>query len=612
MGPNRSAAILDLLVDPAVAFALHPPDPLAPDARLAHTACEWDTLASVYKRAGEAAWKGRQRDQALRLLLAESRTALRLPDRNRYREAVAFLASRHRLCAGFVAAEHWYLEVLRESLDESTAPLHARMWREMAALHEVAGRYAEGRITCDRAIAVCVRYQHAAAIRDPHIKALLQRAVLERQQGDLAAARGTLDHARELADHDEVHSFTQGLVALREGGLEVVLGRPDVALDAFHRAADAFEGLSEANVATVRLREVFCLRALGRRHEALAITDELATRFRGASGSAYHRGQVMLERAEVLEELGDHDGVAVALAEVEAYYASSTTLESVRWHRHVARNLIHREGDPTAAAGHLAAALEIATRPDRADLTRTRLALHDLLRLRTTDALPHGMWRDVWRAALLAADIQRDSLDDPASRWSLHGESEPVYATSVLISTELAEAASTAQIAETGRADVLNHLLGTSSGKKEVTIESGRLEPAGQDPELVHRIVEVGRLAAEAIRSGRRPEVFPELPLPGSLPSTHELDTMADLIVMITIGESREGWWSATVTRERHGDWQAVVNHAEPELTPLVDRLAGGRLLPPRGVTHDLVERLGRFLLPEPGIWAGSADTPGR
>jgi hypothetical protein len=85
---------------------------------------------------------------------------------------------------------------------------------------------------------------------------------------------------------------------------------------------------------------------------------------------------------------------------------------------------------------------------------------------------------------------------------------------------------------------------------------------------------------------------------------------MADLIVMITIGETPDGWWSAVATRARGGHWQAVVRSAEPELVPLISRLARGRQLPPRGVTHDVMARLGRFLLPEPGIWAGTPAGP--
>jgi len=57
-------------------------------------------------------------------------------------------------------------------------------------------------------------------------------------------------------------------------------------------------------------------------------------------------------------------------------------------------------------------------------------------------------------------------LTEPATRWSLHGLREEVYAAAVLISTELGEAGSAAQIAETGRADVLNHVLTTPSGRR--------------------------------------------------------------------------------------------------------------------------------------------------
>jgi hypothetical protein len=104
---------------------------------------------------------------------------------------------------------------------------------------------------------------------------------------------------------------------------------------------------------------------------------------------------------------------------------------------------------------------------------------------------------------VLAADLQRDSLTEPATRWSLHGLREEFYAATVLISTELGEAGSAAQIAETGRADVLNHVLTTPSGRRAATIAAEQLAMPGPDPELTRRIFEVGRMSADAIRSGR-------------------------------------------------------------------------------------------------------------
>ena len=48
---------------------------------------------------------------------------------------------------------------------------------EMAALNEVAARYAEGRRCCDRAIAVCRRYPDVAGIPARQVKALLHAPV---------------------------------------------------------------------------------------------------------------------------------------------------------------------------------------------------------------------------------------------------------------------------------------------------------------------------------------------------------------------------------------------------------------------------------------------------
>lgn len=600
-------SMLDRLVDPAVAYAPHPPDPVAV---YTFAEREWTTLAGVYQRAAEQAWRARRYADALRLLLAESGTALRMADRRRFREAVSFLAERHRLCGGFTAAERWNHLLLREPRDASTALIHAQVWREMAALREVAGRYADGVECCRRAVAICASYSDVAGMAARHVKVLLQRAVLERQQGDLAAALRTLGQARDLAADRDLDPFTRGLVALREGGLEITLGRPDVALDAFRRAGRAFDGVSDNNLLLTRLREVACLRAMARSEEALAVTDELVTRFRAAGGSAYRLGQVMLERAEVLEEVGDHDGVAAVLEEIRPYYAESETLEAVRWHRHVARHLIHAGGDEVIAARHLANALDVVTRPDRADLTRTMLALHDLARLRRVDVLPSLLWSAVWRAALLAADLQRTPLPEPVTRWSMHAQREEVYGAAVLISTEATEPIEAARIAETGRADVLNHVLATSSDQRSATIAAQQIDLPGPDPALVDRIFAVGRLASETIRSGRMPELPPSVPLPGELPPPSDLDAMADVVVVITVGESPDGWWSSVLTRTRGGAWQAASRTATPKLVPLVSRLATGEHLPPRGVTRDLWERLGEFLLPDPQIWAGTREAP--
>lgn len=594
------------MVDPDVAFY---PDESDPVAGYAFAAREWSTLAGVYGRSAERAWRARRTASALRLMIAEATAALRGGDRGRWREAVSFLAERHRLCSGFVAAEYWNRKLIREPIDAETAVIHAQVWRELGALGEVAGRYEDGIACCQRAVRICEEYSRLPGMRIRHVKALLQRAVIERLRGDIAAAYRTLGDARALANDAEVDPFTLGLLDLREGGIEIVVGRPDQALEAYRRAARAFDGVSENNLLLARLREVACLRTLNRAEEALAVTDDLLGRFDAPEGSAYRLGQVMLERAEVLQDIGDHAGVAAALEALRPHYAESGTLEAARWHRHVARHLISTGGDPELAARHLAVVLDLVTRPERADLTRTMLALHDLLRSNAR-ALSSAIWSASWRAALLAADLQRTSLVDTAVRWSMHAQREEIYGGAVLIATELAEPETAAQIAETGRADVLNHVLTASPESRAATIGSQSIELPGQDPALADLVLTVGRLAADNIQFGRVPEHIPHLPLPGELPSSSDLDAMADLLVIVSIGESPTGWWSSVVTRRRGGSWRTNVRTCPPDLVRLVAALAAGKRFPPRGVTLDRWEQLGEFLLPDLQIWAGTPDAP--
>ncbi|MEU8187678.1 CHAT domain-containing protein [Micromonospora carbonacea] len=599
----KRSALLDRLVDPAVALpADHDQQPAA--GRL-HAAGQWRLLAELYQEQATAAWRQRRPGLAIRLLLAESRTALRADDRSRCHEAIAFAAQWHRLSGAFTAAELWNHVLLRESLPAGTAWLHAYAWREMAALREVASRYDVGLSYCDEGIAVCRRHADEPRIPRQHVRVLMQKATLHRHRGELEVARNVLHEVREFADTRDLDPFTRGLIAHREGGLEIALGRPEAALDAYRRAAVAFAGVSEENLLTARLREVAALRELRRLGEALRLTDDLATRFR-AHGDTYRLGQILLERAEVLQSLGDPAAVAATLREAQPYYEGAETLEALRWHRHMARNLITSHGDPATIAGHLAAVLGLAARPQRRDLNRTMLALYDLHRAPPTQLLPPALRHAAGRAALLAADLQRDSLPDPDERWSTHAAREEVYAAALLTHTELGEPEATARIAETGRADLLNHLL--TAGSAEAVARSPIAAPP-TDRAAVDEVFAVARLAAASIRSGRPTGPIPLPPLPGHLPTPAALDAMADVVVVITLGPRSDGWWSSVLTRPRHGAWRATLRTASARLAALLDSMTTG-VPPGRGVARDIWDELGAFLLPDPAVWAGSPERP--
>jgi hypothetical protein len=396
-------------------------------------------------------------------------------------------------------------------------------------------------------------------------------------------------------------------VALREGGLEIVLGRGAPALEAYRRAEKHFTGVNRTNLDIVRIRQITCLRAVGELPQALKQADRLEAEFR-AERDAYRLGQVLLEKAEVLNDLGDQPAVATTLETARPLYENQTTLEALRWHRHVARNLIATRKDPAAAAQHLAAVLEVASAPERADLTRTMLALSDLLRLSDDVPVPSRLWLTASRAALLAADWQRASLDEPATRWSMHAQREEVYAAAVLLHARTGDAAAVAQIAETGRADVLNQIL---SGKTAVgTLEELRVVPAPPEPTTLSKVFEVGAIAATTLRTGQLAAPMPDLPLPGHLPPDTELAEHAEVVVLAQVGTDTSDWWSACTMWTREASWQTRFEVASPAARTLLDTLSRGDQLPQRGITRATWESLGAFLFPHEEIWSGTRDCP--
>ncbi len=595
--------LLDLLAEPARVLAGN-------EYKTAATLVaqeDFATLAEHYGRLSTRASRAGDFRQAQRLLLAERSVARQIGDHRRVADATHHLAQRHRLQARFFVAEVWYRKLLRDEFDETTALTHARAWRELAALREVSASYAEGHEYCERALAVCDRFPQLTELHGARVRALLQRSMLYRVQGNLDDAVATVREARRFADINPTDPFTEGLVALREGGLEIVMGRGAPALAAYRRAEKYFTGTSPTNLDIVRIRQITCLRAVGELTQALEQADWLEVEFR-AKQDDYRLGQVLLEKAEVLNDLGGQPAVAATLEAARRLYENRTTLEALRWHRHMARNLITTRTNPTEAGLHLAAVLEVASTPERADLTRTMLALSDLLRLSGDVPLQSRLWLTASRAALLAADWQRASLDEPATRWSMHAQREEVYAAGVLLHAQTGDAAAVAQIAETGRADVLNQIL---SGKTAVgTLAELRVVPAPSDPEVLAKVFEVGAMAAATLRAGQPPGPVPDIPLPGQLPPETELAGHADVVVLAQVGTDTSGWWSACTAWTRESGWQTRFEAASAPVASLLDTLSRGDELPQRGITRATWESLGTFLLPHEEIWSGTRMRP--
>jgi tetratricopeptide (TPR) repeat protein len=607
-------ALLDLLLDPdtAMPFLRDPDDPrtVAIRPRL-HGLPAVDRM-ELYKRLSQQAWNNGRHSDALRLLIAESRIARHLGDEERLHEVVLFLAERHRLRGGFVVAEMWLHTLRAVPLSEQTAALHASALRELASIAEVAGDYGRAIGLCHKAVAICERYADQPGIAERNVKVLLQMATIERTSGRLLAAVSAVDAAREKASADSVGPFVQGLVWLRQGGNDLILGRFEESYAALERAATCFDGISDHNVQLTKTRQVACLRALGRLDDALALSDELIGSLEFADDNGYRFGQVMLERAEVLQEQGDTAAVIETLDRIRHLYEGSEQVEALRWRRHMARSLIELDGDLATAAVHLGVVLDVAGRDGRRDISRTMLALHDLIRIRDKGGISDRLWFAAGRAALVAADLQRDSLLLPEMRWSLHAQREEVYAAAILIHTELGLDDEAAQIAETGRSDVLNQLLALAPDDRTGAVAGERLVTPSSDPERMADVFGVARSAVEAIRTGGERSPAAILPLPGEMPSAIELDAMADLIVVVNIGTDSRGWWSATMTRPRGGSWSVSHLNVPPDLEPTLTRLAGGIPLPSRGTTRARWEALSAFLLHDPIIWAGSPERPQR
>jgi tetratricopeptide (TPR) repeat protein len=603
--PGPVETLLDKLLDPAVTLAGRTE---VVEMHRLYTAGDHEGVADRYAKLYKLARLRNEDSLMLRVLLAERSAARHMGDLRREAEVSYFLALEHRVSAGFLPAELWARTLLRMPLTDATASFHARAWRELAALCEVSADYDEGLNHSDRALEICGRYAGQPGMRHVHIHTLLQRSTLSRQRGSLREALALVHEARCMLGPEEADGFVAGTLALREGALELAIGRTDVGLSAYSRAEIIFAGVSEKNAAIARLRQVMGLRAAGRPREAMELADRLTERYR-AAGDDYRRGQVLLEQAEVAQEIGDHDAVGRILEAARRLYADATGVEALRWQRHMARRMIEA-GDGRGAALHLSRVLETAASAARRDATRTTLALFDVLRLPPSARVAPMVTRAACRAALVAAHWQRTSLETPPVRWAMNAQREDLYAAALLLHTADGDASAVATITETGRADLLNHMLSTGETAAKLTdlpITDTPVEPASMSQVFV-----VAEAVGVALGTGTEPEGPPELPLPGDLPAAAELAEIGDVIVLTQLVRhpGPAGWsCSCTVWTARQG-WRTSLTEAGPAVADLLTALAEGGVLPERGVPTGVWERLGEFVLPADEIWAGTRERP--
>ncbi|MEU1994011.1 CHAT domain-containing protein [Nocardia gamkensis] len=606
-----------LLLDPAFSFRSIPDLPSTEDvaiptaSELVHQAHEfygamkWFELGTVYDRFAERAWRSKHHAFGLRMLLAAKCAFERAGNWSRARESTAYLAQRHRLLReGSVAAEAWNHWLLSSELDASTATVHAAALREIAAIREVTGHYQLGLDCCDRSMRICDDFRDVEGIDGVRIKTLIQRSVINRLRGRNDIALEDLRLARTLAARSSDANLL-GVIALRAGGLNIVIGRPEDALLEFRRAENYFRATSPHNLAFARIRQVSCLRALGRHQEAADLTEELL-----AGVNRYQHGQVLIERAEVLEDLGRRDEAADVLAAASEYYADSMSLEALRWRYQVARNLLRTGRDSEQAVAHLCTVLRSAARPDRRDLTRTMLALYEVLRLPEAVTPPFEVALAAGNAALLAADLQRTSLDETADRWAMHRQREQIYGAVIRLHHDAGDADSVVRIIEIGRADLLNQLLSTGTDIPSAITDSP-LATSAAPLRRLDEVFDTAKAVADYLhdRTASPPPVpsLPDSPPPMRAPADGSRRT---LTVITQIGREDNGDWWSVVGVQGSGPWRTCHQRATERIRSHIDDLVEGRPLPPRGVTLATWNALTDFLLPDDEIWSGSTDQP--
>jgi tetratricopeptide (TPR) repeat protein len=575
---------------------------------------DWAELGRHYDTLAERAWKGAHRAEALRLLLAARAAAQRAGDSEAALDRTRFLAERYRLSAAFLAADAWNMEQLSTPSVPANAKYHVTAWRARAALCEPSGAYELAVGFSDRSLAVAEQFISAPGVAQARAQSLLQRATTERLRGHLETAYSFLHAARERAEAlrgKDASPNLRGQIALAQARMDISVGHFLSAHAMYQEAEDCFRGGgSNLNVRVVQVARIAALRSLGRLPEALALCRGLTEECEQLRLHRIH-GQVLLEQAEVLEALGEGEEAAKALEQARPHYENKHTLEAARWNRHTGRRLIMSRGDMGRAAAHLTAALGIAIREESRDLTRTWYALHDLLRLEEGAELPQRLHLLVSRTAVACADLQRDQLTRPENRWALHEQREEVYAGALMVNAAVQRHEDVAHIVELGRSDVLDHLL---KNRDEVARPPSPLSlplPSRNDPERVDDIFRAARAVHAALVSDRVPPPGCRAPtLPGRLPSSSETDELADLVVLVQVGNGPYGWWSCVVSRARHGGWNSSRQIAPEKLERLMDLLTAGKPLPEYGVSNSTWEALARFLLPHDAIWRGTVDRP--
>lgn len=541
-------------------------------------------LTAVYRQAERRAQHRESRVLRIRALLAEASVEFERTGVTPA-ETLYYVVMQHRLARSATAAHYWCAVLLSRA---DIAPLYqARLWRELAALHEVDGSYETGLACIKESLAICARHPADGMLQAAASQSHLQRSTLLRLSGRYAEARLAIASAQDAAGPSPA-PFVRGLLALRTAGLDLVIGHLDDAERRYAEAAELFEGVSANNRRYAVLRQVTCLRGQGDWDAAV----DLATRLLDdVAGDTYRTGQVLLELAEVEIERRNETGLTRVLDQAAPLLSEGDGVESLRWRTLLARSAVVFNKSDAATAQRartaLGEVLQIASRQGRGDVTRLLMALHTLGELSAVHELPFTSLHAT-RAAVLAAEIQRIAMTNTEDRWQMKRTREAVYSLAALLHTQHGRHADTAAVLELGKADLIELALGDPA----LSLLTENLEPSPPwEPQraLAETVALLTESLSDITLSAR---TMPPLPGTAFPPAGFDQSLTIGLI------HDERGWTAIRALGSPIATWSSSTVTAPANVSTLLTRLVRSPAPDLRGVSNDTWRQLGRFLIP--------------
>ena len=544
-------------------------------------------LTAVYRQAERRAHQRENRVLRIRALLAEASVEFERTGVTPA-EPLYYVAMQHCLARSATAAHYWIAVLLSRA---DIAPLYqARLWRELAALHEVDGSYETGLACIKESLAICARHPADGALQAAASQSHLQRSTLLRLSGRYAEARLAIASAQDASGSSPA-PFVRGLLALRTAGLDLVIGHLDDAERRYAEAAELFDGVSANNRRYAILRQVTCLRGQGDWDAAATLATRLLD---DVADDPYRTGQVLLELAEVEIERRNETGLTLVLDQAAPLLSEGDGVESLRWRTLLARSAVvfHKSDAATVqrARTALGEVLQIASRQGRGDVTRLLMALHTLAELSAVHELPFTSLHAT-RAAVLAAEIQRIAMTNTEDRWQMKRTREAVYSLAALLHTQHGRHADTAAVLELGKADLIELALGDPvlSLLTENLAPSPPLETQNELAEAVALLTDLTDSLSDITLSAR---TMPPLPGTAFPPAGFDQSLTIGLI------DDERGWTAIRALGSPTATWSSSTVTAPANVSTLLTRLVRSPAPNLRGVSNDTWRQLGRFLIP--------------